>query len=116
MSNTIDLVPNCANCRFSKMASPEQGTCNRYAPRPSHATQGEVWAEWPLVMPHDWCGEWALLPAAGDELLADYLARNPDSLPNLESIAVLTTPSSPEPATRFPHFLSYDEPYSDPLR
>ena len=115
MSDTINLVPNCASCRFSVMVSAEQGTCNRYAPRPSQATQGEVWAEWPLVMPHDWCGEWAL-PATDDELFADYLARNADTLPNLDGIAVLPTPSSPEPATRFPNFLSYDEPYSDPLR
>jgi len=95
MSNTTDLIPNCGNCRFSVMVTHDQGTCNRYAPKPSHATQGEVWAEWPLVMPHDWCGEWAL---------------------PVDDIAVLPNFSIPEPATRFPNFSSYDEPYSDPLR
>lgn len=113
MSDTIDLVPNCSSCRFSVMVGPEQGTCNRYAPRPSHATQGEVWAEWPLVMPHDWCGEWTL-PPTDEELFADYLARSASTLPNFGGIPVLPIDEGPEPAA--PELTVYDDPYSDPLR
>ena len=113
MSDTIDLAPSCANCRYSVMANAEQGTCNRYAPRPSHATQGKVWAEWPLVMPHDWCGEWTL-PLTDDELFADYLARSEGILPTLDGIPVLPIDDNPEPTA--PELITYDDPYSDPLR
>ena len=110
MSDAIDLAPVCANCRYSVMANAEQSTCNRYAPRPA---QGEVWAEWPLVLPHDWCGEWAL-PPTDDELFADYLSRNTGTLPTFSGIPVLPIDDTPEPAA--PEFTTYDDPYSDPLR
>jgi hypothetical protein len=107
MSDAIDLAPSCANCRYSVMINADHGTCNRYAPRPA----GEVWAEWPLVMPHYWCGEWTLAPT-DDELFADYLARNTDTLPTFSGIPVL--PDTPEPAA--PEFTTYDDPFTDPLR
>jgi hypothetical protein len=109
MSDAIDLTPVCANCRYSVMIDVKR-TCNRYAPRPA---QGKVWAEWPLVMPHDWCGEWTL-PPTDDELFADYLARSASTLPTLDGIPVLPTEDLSEPAA--PEFITYDDPYSDPLR
>lgn len=110
MNDAIDLAPSCANCRYSVMrASEPNGTCNRYAPRPA---QGEVWAEWPLVLHHDWCGEWA--PGVSDDgLFADYLARNTDALPTFSGIPVLPTDDPAPPAPPFP---TYDEPFEDPLR
>ena len=99
----------CANCRFSKMVNAEQGTCNRYAPKPA---QGEVWAEWPLILAHDWCGEWAPM-VSDDEMFADYLARNASTLPTFDGIPVLPLD---EPAPAAPSFPTYDEPFEDPLR
>jgi hypothetical protein len=93
------------------MDSANEGTCNRYAPKPSQATQGEAWAEWPLVMPSDWCGEWAA-PLSDDELFADYLARNASGLPTFNGIPVLPT----DQPQADPLMITYDHPFEDPLR
>jgi hypothetical protein len=109
MSDATDLAPVCANCRYSVMINAEHGTCNRYAPKPA---QGEVWAEWPLVLHHDWCGEWAL-PPTDDELFADYLARTAGTMPLFGGIPVLPTDDQPEPGA--PPMITYDT-FEDPLR
>lgn len=113
MSEAIDIAPGCGNCRYSVMVSPNEGTCNRHAPTPGRATQGEVWAQWPMVSPSDWCGEWAL-PQTDDELFADYLARNASNLPVFNGIPVLPTNSHPEPDA--PSVITYDDSFTDPLR
>jgi hypothetical protein len=115
------------------MVSANEGTCNRHAPKPSQAIQGEVWAEWPLVMPSDWCGEWAAplsddelfadfiarnassLPTFNgiDELFADFIARNASSLPTFNGIPVLPTD---QPHSTDPLMITYDHPFEDPLR
>jgi hypothetical protein len=110
MSDAIDLAPSCANCRYSVMINADHGTCNRYAPRPA---QGEVWAEWPLVFPHDWCGEWAQA-LSDDELFAEFLARNAGAMPVLGGIPVPPTDDQPEPGA--PQVTTYEDPFTDPLR
>jgi hypothetical protein len=53
----------CADCRFYD--APEngyeqhpRGSCRRYAPIPRAAEEKTV-TTWPLVLPGDWCGEFA---------------------------------------------------------
>ena len=100
----------CANCRYSKMTAAEQeGTCNRYAPKPA---QDEAWASWPQILARDWCGEWAPM-VSDDEMFADYLSRNATSLSTFDGIPVLPID---EPAPAAPSFPTYDEPFEDPLR
>jgi len=110
MSETNGLVPCCANCRFYFEQDDEPGTCNRYAPKPA---QEAAWASWPLVLPHKYCGEWAQL-LSDDELFADFLARNAGSLPVFNGIPVLPTNGHAEPDT--PPVITYDDPFTDPLR
>jgi hypothetical protein len=111
MSEANGLAPCCANCRFYEEQNDEHGTCNRYAPKPA---QGETWAEWPWVLPHNWCGEWAQ-PLSDDELFADYLARNASAMPLFDGIPVLPTDDQPtKPAD--PSVITYDTPFEDPLR
>jgi hypothetical protein len=113
MSETNGLTPCCANCRFYEWQDDERGTCNRYAPKPA---QGETWAEWPSVLPHNWCGEWAQ-PLSDDELFAEFLARNAGAIamPLPAGIPVLPTDDQPaKPAD--PSVITYDTPFEDPLR
>lgn len=105
MTDTIDLVPNCGNCRYSVMLTAEHGTCNRYAPRPGAG----IWAKWPAVTATAWCGEWTP-PLTDDELFADYLARSEGTMPSFHGIPVLPTDN---PAPSLP---TYDDPFEDPLR
>jgi hypothetical protein len=110
MSETNDLTPCCANCRFFVEPDDGQGTCNRYAPKP---VQDEAWAEWPWVLPHNWCGEWAQ-SLSDDELFADFLARNVGAMPLFDGIPVLPTDDQPEPGA--PQVTTYEDPFTDPLR
>jgi len=111
MSETNGLTPCCANCRFYVEQDDRQGTCNRYAPKPAHY---EAWAEWPWVLPHNWCGEWAQ-PLSDDELFAEFLARNAGAMPVLGGIPVPPTDDQPaKPAD--PSVITYDTPFEDPLR
>jgi hypothetical protein len=114
VSETIDLAPSCANCRYSVMLTTEpNGTCNRHAPRPLIGLEASDWTAWPQIHGSDWCGEWDL-PPTDDELFADYLARSTDTLPTFGGIPVLPIDDNPEPTA--PEFTTYDDPYSDPLR
>ena len=107
MSDSITTC--CANCRYSEMTNAEQGTCNRYAPKPA---QDEAWARWPLILARDWCGEWAPM-VSDDEMFADSLVRNAGSLPTFDGIPVLPID---EPAPAAPSFPTYDTPFEDPIR
>jgi hypothetical protein len=109
MSEANGLAPCCANCRFYVVQDDRQSTCKRYAPRPA---QDEAWAEWPRVLPHDWCGEWAQ-PLSDDELFAEFLARNASAMPLLDGIPVPPTDDQPEP--KAPQVRTYDDPFTDPL-
>ena len=111
MSEANGLAPCCANCRFFVEPDDGQGTCNHYAPRPA---QDKAWAEWPWVMPHGWCGEWAQL-LSDDELFADYLARNVGAMPLLDGIPVLSTDDLLTKPTD-PSVITYETPFEDPLR
>jgi len=110
MSETNDLTPCCANCRFYVEQDEGPGTCNRYAPKPGPS---ETWAEWPWVLSHDWCGEWAQ-SLSDDELFAEFLARNAGAMPVLGGIPVPPTEDQPGPGA--PQVLTYDDPFTDPLR
>ena len=111
MSEANGIASCCANCRFYVGKDKEHGTCNRYAPRPA---QEGAWAQWPLVMSHGWCGEWAQ-QLSDDELFADYLARNAGAMPLLDGIPVLPTDDQPTKPTD-PSVITYDTLFEDPLR
>jgi len=109
MSDSVDLTPNCCNCRYSVTGQELELTCRRYAPRPS---SGESLTHWPEVLDSDWCGEWTL-PPTDDELFADYLARSAEASV-FEGIPVL--PSMPTANEATPDLITYDEPFEDPLK
>ncbi len=54
----------CDNCRFSlSRVNRQEGSsmvCRRFPPRA--AVEGEIFAQWPGVVGHQWCGEWAARP------------------------------------------------------
>jgi len=56
-------IMKCADCRFYD--APEagyehdpRGSCRRHAPLP-RAIDEKIVTAWPLVLPSDWCGEFA---------------------------------------------------------
>ena len=98
-----------------------RGTCHRYAPRPSSST----WTDWPAIYSSSWCGEWeSRAPADIDppvsledmRALADFMAQT-GATPLFDGFDGPPAPPSPEepPATAEPEFLTYDEPFEDPL-
>jgi hypothetical protein len=128
MTESTASAPCCGNCRYSVVNQVEHRlTCNRYAPKAESCygtgprdTVGDFWAYWPSVSSGDWCGEWAPLPDDGPgpsitpEAIARFLAHS-DSIPALDGMTVL--PSQEEhPAPAEPEFLTYDQPFEDPLQ
>jgi hypothetical protein len=62
MSDTR-LEGHCATCRFASVTDADKETpdllrywCKRYPPRPDFDNPNEPLS--PLMMGHDWCGEW----------------------------------------------------------
>ena len=55
---------SCKTCAFFEPEAHDnntEGTCHRYAPRPTDAymrARSEIAAAWPIVMGTKWCGEW----------------------------------------------------------
>lgn len=51
----------CETCIYAhKLIRPghiDVTQCRRNAPKPRADHAGESWAEWPYVVPGDWCGE-----------------------------------------------------------
>jgi len=105
----IEIAQSCGNCRYSVMQDALKGTCNRYAPRPVTNSPRPEATRWPPVKTSYWCGEWTP-PLTDDELFAYYLARSAGTMPSFHGIPVLPTD---DPA---PSFLTYDDPFEDPLR
>lgn len=115
---------NCLNCRYSFMDISDM-TCNRYAPRVDFNVDSH-WARWPLVEADNWCGEWE--PEMGPDsdppvslqdvrALADFMA-HAGAMPLLDGFDGPSAPPSPDapPAPAKPEFLTYDEPFEDPLK
>ena len=120
MTEASVSAPCCGNCRYS-VINGQLGTCHRYAPRPD---ANGTWAAWPLIQPSDWCGEWEshapdpAPPVSPENMraLADFMAQT-GATPLFDGFDGPPAPPRPEapPATAEPEFLTYDEPFEDPL-
>jgi len=90
------------------MRDGERGACHRYAPQPY--PNRDPWVHWPAIMASNWCGEWSPPPPTDDDLFADYhLSAHGTPVP------FETAPSAP--AADIPQApMTYDDPFSDPLR